>query len=205
MRHSSLLLPIFALALAGCVAPYTDAERTPDLVHVSPGSVAVAVVDQRADVVSGRHSPRYDGHNTAAYGIPIPHEAKSGEAMADHLASMVAAGLKAKGARPQTVSLAVGTPVSAAQARVALIPADRHLLLVLRQWYTNTGGVSVELSYDVEATVLDRGGRVVASKTFKADDEKIRVRAGTMTDIIDGTHRTKLAAILSDYEIAKAL
>ena len=204
LPHLAVAL-LLTLALAGCAVPLTDVDRTPQLAHVSAGSVAVAVVDQRRDVGNGRHSPRYDGHNSGIYGIPIPHETASGEPMADHLAGMVAAGLKAKGARPQTVILPVGTPAAKAQAELAARPADRHLLLTLRQWYANIGGVATELSYDVEVVVSDRSGRVLATRTFKAEDEKIPAGKHNLIDAIEVAHRTRLQGILNDYEVAKAL
>ena len=206
MKHPAVLFALTLTAFAGCATPLTDADRTPTLVHVTPGiTVAVAVVDQRRDVVNGRHGPRYDGHNSGLYGIPIPHETASGEPMAGHLAGMVAAGLKAKGARPETMNLPVGTSVAAAQATLTAKPADRHLLLALQEWYANVGGRQTELSYKVEVIVTDRAGRVLSTKSFKGEDEKMPPTNFTLVNAIEAADRVKLQTILSDYDIAKTL
>ena len=199
--------PFLCLAalLSGCAVPLTEAERTPQLQHVTPKTVAIGVVDQREDVVSGRHGPTYEGHNSGLYGIPIVHNTRSGENLTDHLAAMAARGFIAKGARVEVVKLPTGEAEDKARADIVAHPADRHVLLIAKQWWVNYGGFTNELEYDVDAIVLDRAGNVLASKNFKGEDRNPIGGRANVFDEIEKAHRRRLEAILNDYEIARTL
>ncbi len=205
-RALSALVALYLSALlGGCAVPLTEAERTPQLQHVTSKSIVVGIVDQREDVVSGRHGPTYEGHNSGMYGIPITHNTRSGEALSDHLAVMAARGFTAKGAQVDVIKLPAGEAETKARAALLARPADRHVLLVAKQWWINFGGFTNELEYDVDAMVLDRNGKVIASKGFKGEDRNPLGGRANVFDELEKGHRRRLEAILNDYEIARTL
>ena len=76
---------------------------------------------------------------------------------------------------------------------------NEALLFVLNNWYVDDGNTSIELFYDVDASVLDAAGGVVAAKNFKGSEVTEFGMMSSYYNEIEKAHKKRLEAILSNY------
>ncbi len=162
---------IFALAavqmlLSGCTfeTKYDYQSQTLDLPVSSGGSVAVAVSDQRPNVVYGGKSSKYVGLQRGGWGQPYDAETLSQEPLADVFAATIAAALERKGITVRPVKVAPSVNDKTAIQALAASGADKALLVSLREWrsdMTRSGTLPVAMMYDVKAQVFDVQGHLI--------------------------------------------
>ena len=168
---SSLL--IVATAVVGCAFGNTAPVTVPAkfvLDYQGTGSAAVAVRDQRADVLSGDRKETLVGHQRSLYGIPYPVATSSGKLFATELADAIVRGLKAKGAAAVAVAASPFKPEDKAIDALVATGSDRLLLFSVVEWDEDTYS-SMTLHYDIRLSVLDKKGDLLGQTAVAGEDD----------------------------------
>jgi hypothetical protein len=168
-----LLMIVLALTnLAGCAIGNKQDYRNavPTLTTVGHQRVAVGVQDLRPEVVSKSVDEDYLGMQRGGFGNPFRVHTRSGQPLADEMATLLTKALKSRGSRADPVHLAPSLNRDQVAAMLKATKADKSLLLTLKDWESDTY-VGTELRYDAEMKVLGKSGNVLASKTIKGTDQ----------------------------------
>lgn len=132
-------------------------------------AVSVAVHDQRDYVVSGAKMPTFVGLQRGGFGNPFNVSTASGRALAEDMAGIISEALSRKAFKAVPVAVAASDPPDAVLEKMKATRADRMVLLVLKEWKTDTYG-NVALIYDVSLKVLDGSGKPLAEKKVDGRD-----------------------------------
>ncbi len=207
MRHL-VPLALAALLAGGCGGfqhPYAGV--TPEVGYPVKGRVAVAVHDQRAEVVNGSRPESFAGLLRGGYGNPFDVTTASGQPLAKEFQSSLADALTRAGAQVVRVDLAPATKPDAARQQVLAAGADKALLVTLRMWRADTY-VNVNLDHDVLLVVLGRRGQVLATKELKGAERigtSLVNPGGESVEVVPPAYRRKLEALFADPAVAAAL
>jgi hypothetical protein len=121
----------------GQVAPVTA--PTNFALQVSGGrALALAVWDQREDVVSGDDKETIVGHQRSLYGIPYAVQNASGRPFANDFADLIAGALRKNQAQVQVVQVSPFKRESAAIDSLVASGAQRLLLFKVIEWDADT-------------------------------------------------------------------
>ena len=177
MPHASqlrvLLVASTLVMVVGCAAGNTSPVTVPSgfaLDYRGSGSVAVAVRDQRKDVLNGDRRETLIGHQRSLYGIPFPVATSSGRPFATDLADLIVRALKAKGISATAVPV---SPFKAEDVAVDALKAtgsDRLLLFNVVEWDQDTYSQTT-LHYDIRLSVFDQQGERLAQTSLAGEDE----------------------------------
>ena len=168
-----LLMVVLALThFAGCAIGNKQDYRkaVPTLTTVGHQRVAVGVQDLRPEVVSKSVDEDYLGMQRGGFGNPFRVHTRSGQPLADEMATLLTKALRSRGSRADPVHLAPSLNKDQVAAMLKATKADKSLLLTLKDWESDTY-VGTELRYDAEMKVLGKTGNVLASKTIKGTDQ----------------------------------
>lgn len=144
----------------------------PDLTLSVPfkGTMALAVLDARADIVSGERKETYIGFTRSLYGIPFPYHTRSKKPFAQDLSDLVSRALQ-QGKTPAEVI--VVSPFKGRQAAIDALRksgAERLILLEIRDWWSDTL-IHTDLHYDLLLTILDAQGQELGSNVATGNEE----------------------------------
>lgn len=174
------------------------------------GALAVAVWDQREDVVSGDDKETIVGHQRSLYGIPYAVQNASGRPFAHDFAELIARALRENQREVKVVHVSPFKRESAVIDALVASEAERLLLFKVVEWDADTYSETT-LHYDIELSVLDRRGERLTSSSVKGEDElKARGRAErrdvavATADIIQTllTEKPVIAALSNEAETA---
>ena len=152
---------LLTLALGGCVVgqslptAYTPPAATQSAPADKQGSVQVDVADDRAYVKSGDKPPHFIGKYRAGFGNPWNVYTENDEPLALILLRDLSAELAALGFDVRSTA-----------------PADRLLAISIVDWNFD-GYQNGKMCYELQATVRDTTGNVVAADTVR-DETKIK-------------------------------
>jgi hypothetical protein len=162
-----------ALAAAGCaggtVAPIT-APAGFSLNYQGAGTVAVAVRDQREDVLNGEREETMVGHQRSLYGIPYPVSNSSGKPFANDFADLIVRGISARGIPAQAVRVSPFKSEDEAVASLVATGSDRNLLFNVVEWDADTLSQTT-LHYDIRLSVYDRQGKQLRETSLAGEDD----------------------------------
>jgi len=182
------ILVAAGLSLVGSVAIATPPPTVPLKITVPiQGSLAIAVLDSRPDVVSGERQENFIGLSRSLYGIPYPAHTPSKKPFATELANLAARALKLGGTPPQVVTV---SPYSGRQRAIEALKstsADRLLLIELRDWWSDTL-IHTDLNYDLSLTVLNGQGQELGSTSLIGHDSVGRRERPERRDIPTATN-----------------
>jgi hypothetical protein len=159
------MLLVFAGAAMAAAPP-------PDL-HLSlpfEGTLALAVLDARPDVVSGERQETFVGFTRSLYGIPFPYHTRSKKPFAQDLADLVSRALKQGKTPAQVVAV---SPFPGRQAAIDALRksgAERLVLLEIRDWWSDTL-MRTDLHYDLLLTIFNSQGQELGSNVSIGHDE----------------------------------
>ena len=191
-----------ALLLGGCASQsYSDLPIAMQGVSAT-GSVAVAVHDTRPYIVSRQKEESFAGLQRGGYGNPFDLKTPNGAPLALEMRDSLVKALKAKGASPVPVVIAVSDSPAAARAKLQEAKARRAVLVTLREWKTDTQ-MRTDFIYDTTIAVYDEGGRELASHTVKGLDALGFSQAGGET--ITRATAAKLDSLFAAPRVAGAL
>ncbi|HWA42544.1 MAG TPA: hypothetical protein VHA10_04985 [Hypericibacter adhaerens] len=203
-----LLACLAALLLSACAVgnqhDYTTA--MPQLTAQGSSSVVVAVQDQRPYILDHDKKENFCGLYRGGFGNPFDITTLSKNPLSMDFRNTIVAALKSKGFSADPVETALAS--SDQEAKQALLAAakDRALLLVIKEWksdtYFNTG-----LLYDVTLTVLDRSGGILAESKIGAAKDNLGPAAlpRDARIAVAKAYQTKLEALLNDPKVVEAL
>lgn len=166
------------------------------------GTVAVGVHDTRPYVVSRQKEESFAGLQRGGYGNPFDLKTPNGAPLALEMRDSLVKALRARGASPVPVVIAVADSPAAARAKLQDAKARRSVLVTLREWKTDTQ-MRTDFIYDTTVAVFDEGGRELASHTVNGLDALGFSQAGGET--ITKATAAKLDALFADPRVAGAL
>ncbi len=153
------LVAALGACAAGNTVDYTKSSLT--LAAHSDKSLAVAVDDKRPYVVSGENSVTFVGVVRGGVGVPFGVHTTSGQPFATDFAKIVMKALQANGVRATSTPVAVSPENDTATKALLTLGADRSLLVTIRDWHSDKY-LTTDLTYALDAAVLDKSGMVVA-------------------------------------------
>jgi len=166
----NFILSATGLALAASIAIAAPLPTAPFRITVpAQGSLAIAVLDSRPDVVRGERKETFIGLSRSLYGIPYPAHTPSKKPFATELMNLTARALKLGGTPPQAVTV---SPYYGRQRSIEALKstsADRLLLIELRDWWSDTL-IHTDLNYDISLTVLNGQGQELGSTALIGHD-----------------------------------
>jgi hypothetical protein len=157
MIRGMMMVVVLAALSAGCAVGQTITyhDATPSLRPPAPPiPLAIAVQDQRPEVLSGKKPQTFVGLMRGGYGNPFDVNTTSKKALADDVMAVLWRSFRVRGY--QLFGVAVTPTVLPAQivAKAASTGAARLLVVQLGYWKSDTY-VSTTLKYDVTARVLE--------------------------------------------------
>ncbi len=202
-------LMLAAWMLAGCGSSYriNYSNVKADLNYSGTRTVAVGVLDKRPYVISGENDPRFVGTMRGGYGNPFDLWTTSDLRLSDEMASTMAESLRGRGFKVVLTKAFVGKDASEMLAEMKTTGAQRLVLMVMNDWWSNYyprsfGAEKSELIIDVELKVMDNSRKSLGSKKLK---EIVNVESGWPQDTIPGWYQKKMTELLNDKGIQKAL
>lgn len=163
----------FASAMGECAFGSTGPVNVPAsfvLNYQGTGSVAVAVRDQRPDVVGGDRKETLVGHQRSLVGIPFPVATSSGKPFATELAGAIVYGLKTQGVAAISVLAPPFWPEDKAIDALVATGSDRLLLFNVVEWDEDKYATTT-LHYDVRLSVFDKKGDLLGQTALAGEDE----------------------------------
>jgi hypothetical protein len=134
------------------------------------GRVAVAVHDQRPDVVDGSEDLDYVGMQRAGFGNPWDVTTESGNALAEDWARTVVDALHRGGFAGEVVSTSPAQAHLEVVSRLRATRADALVLFTVHAWHSDTFG-DTTVHRDVVLEVIEPSGRLLAVVRSGGDRE----------------------------------
>jgi hypothetical protein len=166
-------------------------------------SASVAVLDQREYVKSGKKSESFIGLSRGGFGNPFDVVTKSGAPMATEMATSVAASLRAKGLKVQTVTVPPAGGLERARQALSRTGSDRLLVFTLNEWKTDTM-MRTGLDFDVTLDVMDGSGVNLARSHVSGKEVSGSSILSAEKDA-QGWFADKVSELLRDEAVAGAL
>jgi hypothetical protein len=166
------IVVLMAGLLSGCAVgrkqDYLSA--SPGLSSAVSGRLAVGVQDRRPYILDHDKDEDFVGLQRGGYGNPFDVSTKSNQPLADDMAKVLTKSLMQSGARVTTVKLAPALSRDQVIAALRAAPADKLLLLSLKEWKSDTYQ-GTEIIYDAEMEAFDAGGKPLAHKRIEGTDQ----------------------------------
>ena len=161
------LFGLLAVGLGACAIGNTYDYRAaaPKVNAALKDEGTVAVIDRRPYILSGRKSANFVGLQRAGLGNPWNVKTTSGQPFASDFQAVLVRSLQAAGMTIKPSNVPHSATKEAAIGTRARIPVNRSVLLIVREWKTDTYA-RVTLHFDLELEVYDKG-RLLASKALK--------------------------------------
>lgn len=206
---STPILWVLVVVSTGCAIgnryPYRTLALEPEL--SGGGTVCIATQDRRPYVVTGSKRPQFVGIMRGGYGNVFEVNTQGDQPLADDITGAIVAGLDRRGFKATGIVVDSSAALSEIKQRMQKSGARRGLLLVLREWktdtYNNTG-----LYYDVSVAVLNQAGAVLSEKDFKGKDDlggSFWEPVGAARKVVPLGAKARLDALLSDGSVAAAM
>ena len=163
---------LLALCSTGCAAGNEYNYRGVHLPHPfdGTGKLAIAVHDQRPDVIEDSCSPDVVGVQRSAIGIPWDVTTESGHALAEDWGAVVGSALRRGGFSTTVVKTSPHEPWHAVLRRLQATGAQSLLLFSVYEWRSDSYQ-DVTLHYDVVLGVFSPAGSLVAATRSTGEDD----------------------------------
>ena len=162
------------LLLGGCVGDTYDYDwETPVFAVRTEDSIVVTVLDQRPEVLSGDRLPSFVGLQRTSFGIfAYDVSTASGRPLADDMADTIVRGLAVNYVPVEAVYVPANADASTATRTVIDAGAEKGLIVLLRQWETDTH-INVAFRYDLVVHVVDGNGNIYETATLVSDPDEV--------------------------------
>lgn len=195
--------------LAGCAVgnkhAYHDANAS--TATRTDKSVAVASLDQRQYVVSGKSTPDFVGMQRGGFGNPFDVLTVSGRPLAGEFSDAIKGALARNNVNVVTVDTKPAADNKTAVTNLVATHRDRLVLVNISEWVADTFN-NTTLSYDLRLSVADASGKEIAAKTLRADLElggSLMNPPGHAKEVIPPTFRKTIEEMLNSPEVVAAL
>ncbi len=213
MRKSFLTFLLFlAFLIQGCAAGNVyKLWNVKATLQASPPKdntvVAVATLDRRDVIVSGRCPPTYVGMQRAGLGNPWRVNTASGLPLSDDVTTAVSESLVDRGYRAKPVTLSYNLTQQEVKELLFKKEADRSIFIIIRQWESDTYS-NIGLTYDMSLMVFGPDQALLA-ETSVTDKRTI---SGSFWDPpaaakekVPEAFKAMLEALLNDPKVIAAL
>jgi hypothetical protein len=184
MKRAVLFGGVFLLSLGHAIAA-----TPPPILKLSlpfKGTLALAVLDARPDVVSGDRKETFVGFSRSLYGIPYPAYTPSRQPLAQDLSDLITLGLKLGGTPAQSIKASPFNHRDGAIKALQATGAERLILVEIRDWWTDTL-IHTDLHYDLGLTVLNSQGQELGSTSVAGHEELGRRQRPERRDVPTAT------------------
>lgn len=217
MRHRVFLAhtPTYlglALALLSCLLGCASGTRVGyDSVHVElpfsgTAKVALATLDTRASVTSGRETAAFTGTLRTDANTTSPVSTASGNAFSTDVSTVVARGLTRSGFQVESVSLEPKLSEAQAFQRLEATGASHLVLLLVREWQADTFA-NTELRYDLAIEIRNPAGALQGKSRFSGSDQLPAAHTDSETTVeraSQGALAYKLTLLFAEPSVAAA-
>ncbi|MFA5631131.1 MAG: hypothetical protein WC997_06450 [Porticoccaceae bacterium] len=171
MKYLQSSLAVLLLAITtGCAVgnKYDYSSVSVSLPLQGSGELGVAVVENRAYVVSGDKAPDFIGIQRGGFGNPFNVTTKSGKPLTEDMAASLGAALERSGFKVS--ALDVRSPDASVIAAAATRQGQqRNVILKVNEWKTDVM-MRIRLIYDLDLQITDGAGRTIASNRLQGDE-----------------------------------
>ena len=168
-------LAIASLLLLGACAGYRyDYDwETPVFAVRTEDSIVVTVLDQRPEVLTGDKLPNFVGFQRTGLGlIPYDVSTASGRPLAEDMADTIMRGLAVNYVPVEAIYVPASADASVATQTVIEAGAEKGLVVLLRQWQTDTH-VNIAFRYDLVVHVVDSNGNIYETATLVSERDEL--------------------------------
>lgn len=166
-----LWLVAMLLMLSGCAVgnkyDYRTSSITLPTQSTQASKVVLAVNDERPYVVNGKKPANFVGLMRGGFGNPFDVNTVSGKPLTEDMAVAIEKALGKSGYQVVNVETSADNQVLVNAA--AANGASRIILLDVKEWKSDVM-MSITLHCDIELTILDRQGTVLAKNQMKFDE-----------------------------------
>jgi len=162
------------LLLGGCVGDQYDYDwETPVFAVRTEDSVVVTVLDQRPQVLSGDELPNFVGLQRTGFGlVAYDVSTASGRPLADDMADTIMRGLAVNYVPVEAIYVPASADASVATQTVIEAGTEKGLVVLLRQWETDTH-VNISFRYDLVVHVVDSNGNIYETATLASERDEL--------------------------------
>lgn len=159
-----MALVTVALAVSGCAVgnKHVLNEMQADFAASGEEDIALAVHDQRPDILSGNKEEHWAGSQRGGWGNPFDVDTASGQPLAADLSQVISRALHDQGFDVETLSVSARQSRDQVLQAMALGDAGRQVLLTMHQLKSDTYN-NATLHYELLLEVFDAGGELLAS------------------------------------------
>jgi hypothetical protein len=196
-----------ALAISGCAFGRKHAYDGNPRVPRGSLSVALAVQDQRAYVLSGAKGTNFVGLQRGGFGNPFDVTTASGQPLADDFVTSIRRGLQRAGYRVLPVPVSGGASPAQVQDALARTGAERGLVFLIQESKADTQ-MQTALHYGVILRVFDARGQELGRAVIGGNDTlggSFMDPAGHAEEAVPRAFNHKLEQLLNDPSIVRAL
>lgn len=177
---AALLVVVGAILFSGCAfgRKHVYNAGQPRLAHRGSNTpIALAVHDQRPNVVNGTKAPTFVGFSRGGYGNRFDIVTKSGRPLAQDFADTIGRALTANNYSVTHVLAEPHHPVQAVVSALMRTGAPRALLVRIDEWMSDTY-INTALEYKMTARALGPGG-VAMGETYVSGRDSLGETSGT--------------------------
>jgi hypothetical protein len=171
-------------------------------------SVSIATLDMRTQVVDSTRNPDFVGYMRSGVGIAYPAGTKSKNSLAEDFSSSISKTLASKGFKTKVLPTSLLESSEKIVAKLIDTESDRLLFVTLKNWVTDGYGV-ISIQFDVNISVYDTKGNVLADKNFSEWNKAIGGNAfmgpGNYKIYIPEYVKLQIATMLNQSDIQQAL
>lgn len=203
-RYSFIFLTTF---LVGCAVgnTYDYSRASVDLAVRGHSELGLAVIDQRAYVLSGDKEPDFVGLQRGGFGNPFNVKTESGRALAEEMAEAMTSALQDNGFKVFNLRVSEsGSNIVASAIRDAA--KTRNVILNVYEWKTDAM-MSFGLSYDLRLSVLDESVNLLAEAETSGIKEKLGGAGFEGANSISAANAfsSKIGQLFNDPDVMRAL
>jgi hypothetical protein len=204
---SAMLL--ISVALGGCASTFKHSyhDVSPVTAARTDKAVAVASLDQREYVRSGQSKPDLVGMLRGGYGNPFDVRTESGRALSSEFTAAMRGALERNGIRAVAVETKPTEDERTVMTNLTATKGDCKLLLAIREWVSDSQ-INTDLTYDLQLTVADASGKILASKVHKDHlslGGSVLNAHGHAREVVPRVFRETVESLLNSPEIVTAL
>jgi hypothetical protein len=141
------------------------------------------------------------------FGNPFDVRTESGRTLAAEFTAAMRGALERNGVRVTSVETKATDDERSVSASLRATKDERQLLLAIREWLTDSM-VNTELSYDLQLTITDNSGKVLASKNHSGKRDlggSAMNPPGHAKAVVPGAFKDAVEWLLNSPEVAAAL
>lgn len=168
-KHISSLMVVGLLQGCAIGYKYDYSASRPEIRPNKSVLLAVGVQDKRAQVLSHKRDPDFVGVLRSTLGIPFQVSTESGKSLAEDMTDSIESSIEKYHGKVTPIFMEPTESRGEALHQAKAHGADKCLIFTLRDWQTDTY-INTRLYYEVEAEVTDLGGKVLAEKKIKGDE-----------------------------------